>query len=88
MEPEKLECNLRRHSPENKNVSWPVKGGKDHDYWFSCTLKHTEGLFTLTSFLRHPSNQASPEKSHGNWPAIIDGEIVITTGKTHQSIFI
>ncbi|XP_029302437.1 tapasin-like [Cottoperca gobio] len=80
VEAEQLECELRRYSTDGIHVRWPVKGAMEYNHWFSCTVRHTNGLFTVTSFLRHPSDQTHPgQQDYRNWPAIGDREILITT---------
>ncbi|XP_044057799.1 tapasin-related protein [Siniperca chuatsi] len=80
VEAEQLECELRRYSTEGIHVRWPVKGAQEYNRWFSCTLKHTKGLFTVTGFLRHPSDQPpSGQQDYRSWPAIGDREILTTT---------
>lgn len=78
VEPEQLECELRRYSTKGTHVRWPVLGAKEYNHWFSCNLKHSK--FTVTGFLRHPSDQpASGKQDYRNWPAIADREILTTT---------
>ncbi|XP_076138176.1 tapasin-related protein [Alosa pseudoharengus] len=48
-----LQCEVRRHSTEGIQMRWPGLGAQEHDVWFTCTLRHTEGLFVITTFLRH-----------------------------------
>ncbi|XP_059187827.1 tapasin-related protein-like isoform X2 [Centropristis striata] len=79
-EAEQLECELHRYSTEGIHVRWPVMGARDYNHWFSCTLRHTKGLFTVTSFLRHPSDQPPPgQQDYHKWPPIGDKEILTTT---------
>lgn len=79
-EAEQLECELRRYSTDGIYVRWPVKGALDYNNWFSCTLRHTKGLFTVTGFLRHPSDQPPPgQQDYRRWTPIGDGEILTTT---------
>ncbi|XP_036979539.1 tapasin-related protein isoform X1 [Acanthopagrus latus] len=80
VEVEQLECELRRYSTQGIHVRWPVKGAEEYNRWFSCTLKHTSGLFTIISFLRHPTDQPpSGQQDYHSWPAIADREIFTTT---------
>ncbi|XP_070762268.1 tapasin-related protein isoform X2 [Enoplosus armatus] len=80
VEAEQLECELRRYSTQGIHVRWPVQGPQEYNRWFSCTLKHTKGLFTVTVFLRHPSDQPpSGKQDYLSWPAIGDREILTTT---------
>ncbi len=88
VEAEQLECKMRRYSTEGIHVRWPVKGAQEYNRWFSCTLRHTKGLFTITSSLRHPSDQPpSGQQDYRSWPAIGDKEILQTTGNTHHSLY-
>ncbi|KAM6959290.1 tapasin-related protein [Aplochiton taeniatus] len=50
---DQLQCEVKRYSTEGIQVRWPGQGGTEFDRWFTCTLKHTEGLFVVTGFLRH-----------------------------------
>ncbi|XP_068440854.1 tapasin isoform X2 [Clinocottus analis] len=71
-----LDCELRRYSTAGIAVHWPVQGGQQgYNLWFSCTLRHAEGLFTVTGFLRHLSDQEAPwQQDYRSWPAIEDGD--------------
>lgn len=78
-EAEQLECGLRRYSTAGIHVRWPVQAAQEYNRWFSCTLKHTKGLFTVTGFLRHPSDQPpSGQQDYRSWSAIGDREILTT----------
>lgn len=80
VEAEQLECELRRYSTDGIHVRWPVLGAVEYNRWFSCTLRHAKGLFTVTGFLRHPSDQPSPgQQDYRSWPAIGNREILNTT---------
>ncbi|CAB1345174.1 unnamed protein product, partial [Coregonus sp. 'balchen'] len=48
---DRLQCEIHRYSKGISRVRWPSLGGKEH-IWFTCTLWHTAGFFTITSFLR------------------------------------
>ncbi|XP_059187829.1 tapasin-related protein-like [Centropristis striata] len=79
-EAEQLGCELHRYSTEGIHVRWPVMGARHYNHWFSCTLRHTKGLFTVTSILRHPSDQPAPgQQDYHKWPPIGDKEILTTT---------
>ncbi|XP_028276320.1 tapasin-like isoform X2 [Parambassis ranga] len=72
VEADQLECELRRYRP--------VQGPVVYNSWFSCTLKHRQGLFTVTSVLRQLTAQPHPgQQEHSSWPAIKDGEILTTS---------
>lgn len=80
LEADQLECEMRRYSTEGIYVRWPVQEVQEYNRWFTCTLRHSKGLFTVTGFLRHPSNQAPPgQQDFRSWPAIEDREILTTT---------
>ncbi|XP_040901673.1 tapasin-related protein [Toxotes jaculatrix] len=80
VEAEQLECELRRYSTMGIYVRWPVQGAQNYNEWFSCTIKHSKRLFTVTGFLRHPSDQPPPgEQDYRSWRAIGDREILTTT---------
>ncbi|XP_008424375.1 tapasin-related protein [Poecilia reticulata] len=80
VEAEQLECELRRYSTEGMHIHWPSQEAKDYNRWFTCTLKQDKGLFTVTGFLRHPSNEPPPgQQDYRSWPAIADTEILTTS---------
>lgn len=88
---DQLECELRRYSTEGIYVRWPVQGARDYNRWYRCTIRHSEGLFTVTSFLRQSSDQAPPgQQDYRSWPTIEDRETLTTTVamviKTHTPI--
>lgn len=79
-EAEQLECELARYSTDGIRVRWPGPGGDSYNYWFRCTIRHSAGRFTVTTFLRQPSDQPPPpgQQDFRNWPKIPDGEILTT----------
>ncbi|XP_063763560.1 tapasin-related protein-like isoform X1 [Eleginops maclovinus] len=80
VEAEQLECELRRYSTAGIHVRWPVMGAREYNNWFTCILKHIDGLFTVTGFLRHPSDTTAPEQQdYNHWPPIGDREMLVTT---------
>ncbi|XP_017289660.1 tapasin-related protein [Kryptolebias marmoratus] len=80
VEAEQLECELRRYSTEGIHVHWPSQEAKEYNWWFTCTLKHSQGLFTVTGFLRHPSDHPPPgQQDYNKWPPIADTEKLTTT---------
>ncbi|XP_033953259.1 LOW QUALITY PROTEIN: tapasin-related protein [Pseudochaenichthys georgianus] len=80
VETEQLECELRRYSTAGIHVRWPVLGAREYNHWFTFTLKHTNGLFRITGFLRHPSDTAAPgQQDYNSWTAIGDREMLVTT---------
>lgn len=79
-EADQLECKLRRYSTEGIHVYWPGQEGQDYNRWFVCTLRQTTGMFLVTVFLRHPSDQPPPgQQDYRRWPAIEDRETLTTT---------
>ncbi|XP_047450039.1 tapasin-like [Mugil cephalus] len=80
-EADQLECELRRFSTEGIHVRWPVQAAaQEYNRWYSCSLKHSKGLFTITSFLRQPSDQPPPgQQDYRSWTAIADREVLVTT---------
>lgn len=80
VEPHQVECGLHWHRLQNVHVRWPVQQASEFDNWLSCTIKHTNGDFLLTSFLRLPADQPPPTQGSSTWPAISDREMVTTTG--------
>ncbi|XP_028276082.1 tapasin [Parambassis ranga] len=80
VEADQLECELRRYSTEGIHVRWPVIGAQDYNFWFTCTLRHSKGLFTVTGFLRQPTDQPPPgQQDYRRWSAIGDREILTTS---------
>lgn len=78
-EAEQLECELARYSTEGIRVRWPVLGDDSYNYWFRCTIRHSAGRFTVTTFLRQASDHPPPEQQDfRNWPNIPDGETLTT----------
>ncbi|XP_037534363.1 tapasin-related protein [Nematolebias whitei] len=77
---EQLECELRRYSTEGIHVHWPSQEAKEYNRWFTCTLRHNQGRFTVTGFLRHPSDHAPPgQQDFRSWSVITDTEKLTTT---------
>ncbi|XP_026196168.1 tapasin-related protein-like [Anabas testudineus] len=80
VEADQLECELRRYSTEGIHVRWPVQEAREYNRWYSCTIKHSNGLLTITGFLRHPTDQPpSGQQDYRSWAAIEDREILTTT---------
>ncbi|TNN33739.1 Tapasin [Liparis tanakae] len=79
-EAEHLDCELRRFSTDGRHARWPVTGATGYNRWFSCTLRHAQGLFTVTGVLRQPTDQPAPgQHDYHSWPAIADGETLTTS---------
>uniref|UniRef100_UPI003AABDED8 tapasin-related protein n=1 Tax=Centroberyx gerrardi TaxID=166262 RepID=UPI003AABDED8 len=77
---DQLECELHWYSTRGIQVRWPGHGAQDYDRWFTCTLKHTQGLFTVTGFLRHtPAHPPPVQEDYLSRPAIGDRDVVATS---------
>ncbi|XP_052471733.1 tapasin-related protein isoform X1 [Carassius gibelio] len=75
-----LLCEIRRYSTGGIVMRWPTAGAQDHNVWFTCTIRHTQGLFVITSFLRHAT--ASPAQAQIDfmeWKEISDGDLLTTS---------
>uniref|UniRef100_A0A8C6NWV1 Si:ch211-108p6.4 n=1 Tax=Nothobranchius furzeri TaxID=105023 RepID=A0A8C6NWV1_NOTFU len=80
VEAEQLECELRRYSTQGIYVHWPSQKAREYNHWFSVSLKHNQGLFTVLGFLRHPSDQPPPGKQdYLSWVPITDGQMLTTS---------
>ncbi|XP_031590173.1 tapasin-related protein-like [Oreochromis aureus] len=80
VEAEQLKCELHRYSTEGGYVRWPVLGAREYNHWFTCILRHSRGLFTITSFLRRPFDQPPPGRpDYQKWPPIPNREVLTTT---------
>ncbi|XP_063061222.1 tapasin-related protein-like [Engraulis encrasicolus] len=78
-EVDSLLCEVRRHNT-SVVARWPGHGAQEHDTWFTCTLRHSKGLFVATTFLRHsPSDINAPRPESGIWAPIADRETVSTS---------
>ncbi|KAG5277226.1 hypothetical protein AALO_G00115140 [Alosa alosa] len=73
-----LQCEVRRHYLDGTPERWPSLGAQEHDNWFTCTLRHTEGLFVITSFLTHSSNVPNVMQPD-QWVPVADKDIISTT---------
>ncbi|XP_056139878.1 tapasin-related protein isoform X2 [Lampris incognitus] len=70
---DQLDCELQRYKAEDNEMRWPGHGAHKHDCWFTCTFRHTEDLFTVTSLLRQ-----GQEDCHSR-AAIGDRDTIVTT---------
>ncbi|XP_076129146.1 tapasin-related protein-like isoform X1 [Alosa pseudoharengus] len=74
-----LQCEVRRHYSGGTPERWPSLGAHEHN-WFTCTLRHTEGLFVITSFLTHSSNVPNVmQPDLQQWVPVADKDIISTT---------
>ncbi|KAK2831367.1 hypothetical protein Q7C36_016453 [Tachysurus vachellii] len=55
-----LECEIQRYNTKEIVMRWPGFGAQEHDVWFTCILR--QGLFHLTTFLRHTPAQEGIQK--------------------------
>ena len=77
-----LQCEIRRYNAGGIVMRWPGLGAQEHDIWFTCTLTHTEGLFIITTFLRHtPAQEGNHELIQ-----VADRELLTTSGNHSLSI--
>lgn len=70
-----LECEIQRYNTKEIVMRWPGFGAQEHDVWFTCNLRHRQGLFHLTTFLRHTPAQEGIQKIE-----IGDRELLTTSG--------
>lgn len=71
-----LECEIQRYNTKGIVMRWPGLGAQEHDVWFTCILRNSQGLFHLTTFLRHtPAQEGFQERIE-----IGDRELLTTTG--------
>ncbi|KAI5098897.1 hypothetical protein C0J45_11036, partial [Silurus meridionalis] len=60
---ESLECEIQRYNTKQIVMRWPGFGAQEHDVWFTCIFRHSQGSFKLTTFLRHtPAQEGFHEK--------------------------
>ncbi|KAF5897564.1 tapasin-related protein-like, partial [Clarias magur] len=58
-----LECEIQRYDTKRSEMRWPGLGAHEHDVWFTCIIRHSEGLFRHTTFLRHtPAKEGYQER--------------------------
>lgn len=85
MEPtdkESLECEIQRYDTKQIVIRWPGIGAQENDVWFMCILHHSQGLFHLTTFLRHtPAQEGFQERIE-----IGDRELLTTSGNQEYTI--
>nr|XP_021328619.1 tapasin-related protein-like isoform X2 [Danio rerio] len=75
-----IQCEIRRYSTGGIVMRWPVAGAQEYDVWFTCTLRHTQGLFVITTFLRHtPATPAQGKLDFLQWMKISDGDLLTTS---------
>ncbi|XP_057694064.1 tapasin-related protein-like [Corythoichthys intestinalis] len=75
-----LDCAIHRHNTEGVHVKWPSQKSNEYNSWFSISLTHTQGLFTVSGILRYPCEPpSSGQEDVRNWPAIEDRQTLITS---------
>ncbi|XP_059370349.1 tapasin-related protein [Carassius carassius] len=75
-----LNCEIRRYSTGGIVMHWPTAGAQDNDVWFTCTIRHTQGLFVTTTFLRHTTAApAQGEVDFLEWKIVNDRDLLITS---------
>uniref|UniRef100_A0A8C1SLP5 Ig-like domain-containing protein n=1 Tax=Cyprinus carpio TaxID=7962 RepID=A0A8C1SLP5_CYPCA len=75
-----LNCEIRRYSTGGIVMRWPTAGAQDHDVWFTCTIRHTQGLFVITTFLRHTTAaSAQGEVDFLQWKIVNDRDLLTTS---------
>lgn len=78
-----LQCEIRRYSTGGIVLRWPITGAQDYDVWFTCTIRHTKGLFIITTFLRHtPATPAQGQVDYLQWITVNDRDLLTTSGNT------
>ena len=82
-----IQCEVRRYSTGGFQKRWPGMGAQEQDLWFACTLRHAEGLFVITTFLRHsPSNPNALQPDFQHWTPVTDRDTVSTTGTVRVTV--
>ncbi|KAL0972813.1 hypothetical protein UPYG_G00195040 [Umbra pygmaea] len=77
---DQIQCEIRRYSTEGIQIRWPGIGAQEHDVWFTCTLRHADGLFVITSFLRHTPETPTPgQADFRHWAPISDRDMLTTS---------
>ncbi|XP_072909417.1 tapasin-like [Hemitrygon akajei] len=71
--PDDLECEISHHSTYGFHAPWPQKGEEQgEDKWFTVTVKHRHGKFTVTGFMRRLKAPNYEDKKESETPT--DGE--------------
>ncbi|XP_067306768.1 tapasin-related protein-like [Pseudorasbora parva] len=75
-----LHCEIRRYNTGGIVMRWPVTGAQDHDLWFTCTIRHKQGLFAITTFLRHtPAAPGQVQADNQQSIAVNDRDLLTTS---------
>uniref|UniRef100_A0A671KVQ9 Tapasin-related protein-like n=1 Tax=Sinocyclocheilus anshuiensis TaxID=1608454 RepID=A0A671KVQ9_9TELE len=75
-----LHCEIRRYSTGGIVMRWPTAGAQDHDVWFTCTIRHTQGLFVITTLLRHTTaTPAQGQVDFLQWIIVNDRDLLSTS---------
>nr|XP_023648403.1 tapasin-related protein-like isoform X1 [Paramormyrops kingsleyae] len=79
-DPGDLRCEIRRYSTAGIQVLWKGPEAQEDDVWFTCALQHSQGLFSITTFLRHrPATPPNPQDDINKWSPIGERETLSTT---------
>ncbi|XP_051934948.1 tapasin-related protein-like [Hippocampus zosterae] len=79
MEADLVDCHIHRSNTNGVDVNWPDQTSHEYICWFTITLTHTKGLFTVSGVLRYPcETPPSEQQDLTNWPAIEDRQTLIT----------
>lgn len=85
-EPGDLRCEIRRYSTAGIQVLWKGPEAQEDDVWFTCALQHSQGLFSITTFLRHrPATPPNPQDDINKWSPIGERETLSSTGKANRN---
>ncbi|XP_061682474.1 tapasin-related protein-like isoform X2 [Syngnathoides biaculeatus] len=80
VEADHMDCTIQRSTTEGVHINWPAQKSQEYNSWFSITLTHTKGLFTVSGILRHPCEPPpSGWQDARNWPAVENGKTLITS---------
>lgn len=83
-----LHCEIRRYSTGGNVMRWPTAGAQDHDVWFTCTIRNTQGLFVITTFLRHTTGTpAQGQMDFLQWTTVNDRDLLTTSGNNQAVAF-
>uniref|UniRef100_A0A8C2KEJ1 Ig-like domain-containing protein n=1 Tax=Cyprinus carpio TaxID=7962 RepID=A0A8C2KEJ1_CYPCA len=75
-----LHCEIHRYSTGGNVMRWPTAGAQDHDVWFTCTIRNTQGLFVITTFLRHTTGTpAQGQMDFLQWTTVNDRDLLTTS---------
>ncbi|XP_049580738.1 tapasin-related protein isoform X1 [Syngnathus scovelli] len=74
-----VNCDIHRFNTDSVHLKWPGQKSNEYNSWFTITLTHSKGLFTISAILRHPSEPPPSEQQDvSNWPPIEDTQTLNT----------